>query len=406
MLRSPPVHTTRETIVRALQGAGRFDLVQRGVERGVVDPEMRFGGWPLLHVAVAKGAVELARYLIFDRGVDPTVKEASMNVTALHTAVSKGHNEAVLFLINDVPGVDVNAPQSDGGTALMLAALSDNLQVVRALFAKGADMNAKDETGQTAVVHAVAAGHAETSTFLVTAGADWDVTIPMTGGLPLPLFNFVVGRGMISVVKAIVRRMRADGLDGAALDERLEKAALPAVIKPSLPSLETLMEEGLDVAQVHCQNEVAGERVVTGGLLHLACQYGAQEVVAFLMEQGCDALARDFRGRLPHHVAAIFGHLEALRWLLGTVPALHPDLEASSGITALYFAAAQGHLDIVNWLVERQERTLGGRTSVVHQASSSGPLRWPWRRGTRRWQGICGSGRRRRRGGPGTRSGG
>ena len=30
------------------------------------------------------------------------------------------------------------------------------------------------------------------------------------------------------------------------------------------------------------------------------------------------------------------------------------------------------------------------------QASSSGPLRWPWRRGTRRWQSICGSRRRRR----------
>ena len=127
--------------------AGRFDLVQRAVERGVVDPEMATDGWPLLHVAVAEGAVELARYLIFDRGVDPTVKETSMNVTALHLAVSHGHNEAALFLINDVPGVDVNAPQSNGTTPLMLAAEHCTLQVVQALVAKGADMNAKDERG-------------------------------------------------------------------------------------------------------------------------------------------------------------------------------------------------------------------------------------------------------------------
>ena len=105
-------------------GAGRFDLVQRAVERGEVDPEMRLGPdeMPLLHLAVSKGAVELARYLIFDRGVDPTVKVSSLNLTALHLAISHGHNEAALFLINDVPGVDVNAPLSNGVTPLMLAA--------------------------------------------------------------------------------------------------------------------------------------------------------------------------------------------------------------------------------------------------------------------------------------------
>ncbi len=93
-LRSPPVHTTRGHLVGVLMHAGRFDLVQRAVEMGVVDPEPDHDGWPLLHVAVAEGAVELARYLIFDRGVDPNVKEASMDVTALHFAVSDGHSEA------------------------------------------------------------------------------------------------------------------------------------------------------------------------------------------------------------------------------------------------------------------------------------------------------------------------
>jgi len=38
--------------------------------------------------------VELLRYLIFGRGVDPTVKATSMNVTVLHLALSHGHNEA------------------------------------------------------------------------------------------------------------------------------------------------------------------------------------------------------------------------------------------------------------------------------------------------------------------------
>ncbi len=195
------------------------------------------------------GAVELARYLIFDRSVDTTMTATSQNLTALHAAVAHGRNEAALFLINDVPGVDVNAPASNGATPLTLAVEHCTVQVVQALVAKGADMNAEDERGMTAVVHALAKGHDETATFLVTAGADWDITVPMSDGLPCSLSNFVVKRGPISVVKAIMRRMRAGGLDGAAFHERLERAAIAAVTEPSLPSLKALVEEGLDVAQ-------------------------------------------------------------------------------------------------------------------------------------------------------------
>ncbi len=110
----------------ALMEAGRFDLVQRAVERGEVDPEeTRLGPRerPLLHVAATKGAVELLRYLIFDRGVDPTqtVEAGGSLLSVLLTAICMGQNEAAIFLINDVPGVDVNAPLNDGVTPLMAA---------------------------------------------------------------------------------------------------------------------------------------------------------------------------------------------------------------------------------------------------------------------------------------------
>ncbi len=362
-LRSPPTPRTRGIVVHALMDECRFDLVQRAVERGVVHPEMRFGtagGLPLLHAAVSRGAVELARYLIFDRGVDPTVGETSRNLTALHLATSFGHNEAALFLINDVPGVDVNEPMSDGVTPLLLAVQCSTLEVVQALVAKGADMSAKDEEGKTALAHAVLKGHAETAAFLVTAGADWDITVTGDDGRPQPLFDVAVARGTISVVKAIVRRMPAEGPEGAASYERLERAAAVAVTNRSLPSLKVLMEEGLDVAQVLCEHEMAGEGVV-GGLLHCACQFGHQyqEMIAFLVAQGCDALAWDSFGRLPQHVAAMFGHLEVLQWLVGNVPGLHPDLGGGGnltvppGHTALYFAAFSGHLDVAKWLVEK-----------------------------------------------------
>ncbi len=217
-------------------------------------------------------------------------------------------------------------------------------------MAKGADMNAKDMLGQTAVAHALVEGHDKTATFLVTAGADWDIDVPVRDELPWPLFSFCVANGKSSVVKAIVRRMRADGLEGAAVIARLERAAGLAVIKRSLPSLKALVEEGLDVAQVRCDVGTAGLLIV-GGLLHVACQYRHQEKVAFLVTQGCDALAPDSFGHLPHHIAAMCDDLEVLQWLLGNVPGLHPDLEVGrgklAGLTALYFAATNGSIDVV-----------------------------------------------------------
>jgi len=116
------------------------------------------------------------------------------------------------------------------------------------------------------------------------------------------MFHYVVRRGMISVVKAIVRRMRADGLEGAAVHKRLESAAELAVTALSLPSLKALVEEGLDVAQARVEEDVAGKRVVSG-LLHFAYRWGAKGIVPFLVEQGCDALARDSDGCMIHHVA-------------------------------------------------------------------------------------------------------
>lgn len=69
-------------------------------------------------------------------------------------------------------GVDVNATDRDGETALMEAADSRNAEAVRVLIANGANVNAADEDGETALMIAADEGNTEAVRLLIQAGAN------------------------------------------------------------------------------------------------------------------------------------------------------------------------------------------------------------------------------------------
>ncbi len=69
-------------------------------------------------------------------------------------------------------GVNINATDEDGETALMEAADGRNPEVVRVLIANGANVNAADEDGETALMIAADEGNTETVRLLIQAGAN------------------------------------------------------------------------------------------------------------------------------------------------------------------------------------------------------------------------------------------
>jgi hypothetical protein len=69
-------------------------------------------------------------------------------------------------------GVDVNAKDNLGYTALIYASLNGHVEVVQALLAAKADVNAKENLGNTALIWASAAGHVEVVRALLAAKAD------------------------------------------------------------------------------------------------------------------------------------------------------------------------------------------------------------------------------------------
>jgi ankyrin repeat protein len=88
-------------------------------------------------------------------------------------AAVRGNVEALERLLEQ--GVDVDARDQYGQTALMLAAFHGHTPAVRVLAARGADLNWRAKYNLTALMLAAIGNHAEVVRALLDAGADSSV---------------------------------------------------------------------------------------------------------------------------------------------------------------------------------------------------------------------------------------
>jgi len=97
----------------------------------------------------------------------PTAKAAAISI---YFAAGLGNIEAVNQHL--AAGVDVNAKDSAGGTALHGAVFRGSKEVAELLISNGADVNAKDKYGRTPLHEAAYWDHKEIVELLITKGAD------------------------------------------------------------------------------------------------------------------------------------------------------------------------------------------------------------------------------------------
>src|ERR1041385_4838572 len=101
-----------------------------------------------LSKAAELGRADMVRELL-KAGADPNFG----GIWVPLCAAVRGKNPEVVKLLIDAKA-DVNAPEEEGSTALMLAAFVGNLEMVKMLVAAGADPKLQDEDGETAIVSA------------------------------------------------------------------------------------------------------------------------------------------------------------------------------------------------------------------------------------------------------------
>lgn len=112
------------------------------------------GGRSAFMFAVGEGNYRMAEFLLLN-GASVNVKDISGDNALIYYASNynaMADEKLVDFLISK--GIDINAQNNLGKTALMMAAKRDNYKLVKYLCEKGADVDIKDTNGMTALMWA------------------------------------------------------------------------------------------------------------------------------------------------------------------------------------------------------------------------------------------------------------
>ena len=141
-----------------------------------VDARDSYGGTALKH-ACRRGHMGVAR-LLLNSGASLTATDQG-SWTPLHAAAFHGHESAIRLLKASAPqghglgaGLDVNALNAEGQSALSMAAAQGHEGAARALLEAGADKELRDNEGWTPVVAAANKGRTDCVLLLVAVGAD------------------------------------------------------------------------------------------------------------------------------------------------------------------------------------------------------------------------------------------
>ena len=154
--------------------AGDFAAVQAFVRGGTNPNVQSHAGATALHIASARGYVDVAKFLVENGSeIDFLVEEGG---TPLMAAVAGLRPAVVEFLLSK--GTQPNKRGHDGRFPLVCAfqpaviAISDQVKSIRLLVEYGADVNACTDSGITPLMNAAWFGNREAAEELLRLGAD------------------------------------------------------------------------------------------------------------------------------------------------------------------------------------------------------------------------------------------
>jgi uncharacterized protein len=247
----------------------------------------------------------------------------------LADAVQHGEKQAVQSLLK--ARADVNAPQSDGATALHWAAYLDDAETTALLIRAGAHVDSPNHYGVTPLALAATSGNAAIISLLLKGGADPNRTV-RAGETPLML---------------AARTERADAVNA-------------------------LLQAG---AKVDAKETWNGQTA-----LMWAAAAGRGPVVQALIDRGADVHARSNAGTTPLVFGVRRGDMAAVRALLAAganVNEKRPD-----GATPLLVAVINGHADLVDLLLDKgaDPNVEGGSTELTVQGVRARPMELKYRK--------------------------
>jgi len=181
-----------------------------------------------------------------------------------------------------VAGINLNTKDdSEGDTALISAATTGNLEMVKALLNGGADVNAKNKNGYGPLSRALAHNHEEVAQTLLAQPA---IDLNVRGANDASVLMVYVFRDREDVVTSLLQRGANVNLQDADGDTALHGA----VKNGNLNVLRLLLAKG---PAVNAPNKMGATPLMWAG------GYGQDKLAQMLLESGADPHLKDEQGR-------------------------------------------------------------------------------------------------------------
>lgn len=296
-------------------------------------------------------------------------------------AAMRHDRDAVRTLLQH--GVDVNAAQADGMTALHWAATSGDAELTSMLLYAGASVRAATRLGRYTPLHLASRdGHAATIGLLLQWGADVNGRTS-TGATPLML---AAGSGQLPAVTALLERqaaldategsygqtalMFAAAVDAADVVRLLIARGADTSIASSFIDLKALgLPEPPTAATGRAIVDPAGAGIAPGsnGVAPRAGATRKPDVAGVTRPFSYNELIGGQGGLTPLHFAARDGHVRSVEALVEGGANVNQASPADHA-TPLLIATANGHFDVAHYLLAR-----GANPNLVNDAGV-GPL--------------------------------
>lgn len=291
---------------------------------------------------------------------------------------------------------DINAPQTDGTTALHWAVRWDDVEMAAALIRAGANAQIANRDGATPMFLAAMNGSGPMIETLLKAGVDPNAPVLSRGETALMMASRT---GRLDAVKLLLSHgSRVDATENLRGTTALMWAAEQghtavvqllldsgAVVNTKSQVIRPVKRNGLGFARAGRDGQTATDEI--GGLTALifAARQGSLETVQTLIAAGSEVRTAAVDGSSPLLVAVQNGHYEIARFLLDH--GANPNQANNKNWTPLYLAVSNrdalttavpapsndGALDFISLLLDRgadPNQRIKSRTEV-HQANTS-----------------------------------
>ncbi|XP_046651126.1 serine/threonine-protein phosphatase 6 regulatory ankyrin repeat subunit B-like [Daphnia pulicaria] len=363
----------------AARYAKTIETIRLIMENKQVDISSRdVNGWTPLHHAIKAKNLAIARCLLLEKGVDPTIRNNEGD-TPFHLAAEFLTDSNILgLMLGNENQIDIDEGNNCKSTALHVAIVWSNMTAARFLLSKGANPNVADENGVTPLHFAAYFSKDMDIVELLLNHKGTNVNCldnKGTNALDYAMKN-IHGNG-----ERMANRLKEKGLDsqtGNSLKDETEftfqqvvKAALDkAIIDSEVGMTRFLIEKGADISTVTWGAE-------GWNALHAASiDAKTTEILDVILETGkFDINGGDVSGKTAVYLAIVAKNMTTARHLL--TKGADPTISDENGIIPLHLAACHAtttdiiKLILKNNLLDINSRDVNGWTPLHHAIGAS-----------------------------------